>query len=109
MGQDDFQLYQDRIKTETKATGGNETDARTGGDFKFSQDDFQMHQDGNKTKRTGEDFELYQDNFQLYQDGQDRFKHYQDEILTETKAMGGIESDARTGGYFRHGHHYFQL
>ena len=33
LDQDDFQLYQDGIKTKTKATGWNETDGRTGGDF----------------------------------------------------------------------------
>ena len=42
LDQDNFQPYQDGIKTETKATGGNETDSRTGGDFKGGQDDSQL-------------------------------------------------------------------
>ena len=29
--------------------------------------------------------------------------------MTQTKATGGIESDARTGNYFGHGQDYFQL
>ena len=43
--QDDFQLYQDKIKTETKATGRIETNGRTGGNFKFGQDTFRLNQD----------------------------------------------------------------
>ena len=82
LDQDDFQLYQDGIKTETKATGGNETGCRTGSDFEGGQDDSQLYQDGDKNNRTGGDFELYQDGSQRYQDeittdlkfGQDEFQ-----------------------------------
>ena len=98
-GQDDFQLHQERTKTETKATGRDETDTRTGGNLKLGQDDFQLHQDGNKTNRTSGDFELYQDDFQ----------HYLDEIKTGTKATGRIETDVRTGGNFKLGQDTFQL
>ena len=90
LDQDDIQLYQGWIKTRTKATGGNETDTRTGGDFQCGQDDSHPYQDGDKNTRTGGDFELYQDGPQRYQDktttnfelGQEDFQLYQDRIKT---------------------------
>ena len=45
-----FQLHQDENTTNTKATGGIETDTRTSGDHGHSQDNFQLHQDEDNTE-----------------------------------------------------------
>ena len=78
--------------TEDETGGGNKTKTRGEAEDKTGKAETKNRTE-DKVEEKGGDFEFGQDCFQLHQD----------ENTTKTKATGGIETDTRTSGDYKHG------